>query len=216
MPGVADVLQTTLTPRSIGTLGRSLGISPSDTRRLVAAAMPVILQRLDQNARQGGARDIARALVRDHDGTVVDTAASFLAGGFRRGPGLAILSHVFGNELDAAVASVAERTRLSPSVVKLGFAALAPLAMGAMTKAAMGAVSAVAVVKLLDVATDQVRNGRAQRAASRMHRFLDADNDGKVLDDVGQATVRGLRRGGRRVASTARSVARHHTDRRAS
>ncbi|MCP5026384.1 MAG: DUF937 domain-containing protein [Actinomycetia bacterium] len=207
MAGVADVLQRSLTPRAMGSLGRSLGLNSSDTKRLVTTAMPVILQRLDQNARRGGAADIARAIARDHDGTVVDTAAVFLAGGFRRGPGLAMLGHMFGNDLDAAVASVAERTRLSPSVVKLGLAALAPLAMGAITRAAVGAVSAVAVVKLLGTAADQVRNGRVQRTAGRVHRFLDTDDDGKILDDVGQSTMRGLRRGGHRVAATARFVA---------
>ncbi len=212
MAGVADVLQQSLTPRAIGSLGRSLGVSSSDTRRLVGAAMPVILERLDQNARRGGATGIARAVIRDHDVSRVDTTAAFLAGGFRKGPSLAILGHIFGDELDSAIASVAKRSRLSPTVVKLGFAALAPLAMGAVTKAAVGVVSAVAGVKLLEVATDQVRSGRAQRTAGRMHRFLDTDDDGKVLDDLGQATVRGLRRGGRRVAATARFMARDRSE----
>ncbi|MCP3854813.1 MAG: DUF937 domain-containing protein [Actinomycetia bacterium] len=213
MARVGGVLQQSLSPRAIGSLGRSLGISSSDTRRLVGTAMPVILKRLDQNAHRGGAADLAWAVARDQDGSRVDTAtAAFLAGGFRKGPSLAILGHIFGDELDSAIASVAERTRLSPTVVKLGFAALAPLAMGTVTKAAVGVASAVAGVKLLEVATDQVRSGRVQRTAGRMHRFLDTDDDGKVLDDLGQATVRGLRRGGRRVAATARFMARDRSE----
>jgi hypothetical protein len=191
-----DVLANALSSGALKALAGSLDLDAADVQKLVQAVVPVLVERLQANASSGGAEGLASALRDDHDGSVVDAVVPFLSGGFRGGPGVAILGHVFGDELDDAVANVATTTGLPPTAVRLGFNALAPLVLGAITKVAIGAVTAVVVVKLLDIAVDNIRSGRAQRLLGRLNDRLDADNDGNAADDVARTAARGAKAAG--------------------
>lgn len=207
MADLLDTISDALTPKVVQTLAGQLGIDRGDVQKLIGAAMPLLLERLQQNAKSGDADNIASALQKDHDGSLLDDVAGFAAS-FRGGPGTAILSHVFGDQLDGAVAQVVETTGLPQGVVRLGFSALAPVAMAAMTKAALGAVTAVVVVKLLDVAVDGVRSGKAQKLLGSVNRRFDDDRDGNALDDVGRDALAAAKKGGFFAAGAARRLAR--------
>ncbi len=208
MADVLDLLSDALDAKGIAALASALGIDGDQAATLVKVALPVLLERLGENARSGGAEQIASAAAEDHDGSVLDVAAGFLGGGFKQGPGMAILQHVFGDQLDSSIATVAGTTGLPPSVVRLGFSALAPLVMGALTKAAIGAVTAVVVIKLLDVAVDQFRSGRVQRFVGNVNDSLDDDADGSAVDDVGRSAAGAAKKAGATVVSVSKSVAR--------
>lgn len=206
MQDVLEALGDAITPGAIAAMARDLGLDREDARRLVVAVAPVILERLAANANHGAAGDIASALNEDHDGSLLDVATDHLGGSFRDGPGSAILGHVFGTGLDGAVTQVAATTGLPEPAVRLGFQALAPVAMAAITKAALGAVTAVVVVKLLDVAVDGIRTGKAQRMLGGINRRLDGDHDGNAADDVGRGVVRTAKRGGAKLVDAGRKV----------
>jgi hypothetical protein len=99
--------------------------------------------------------------------------------------------------------------------VRLGFQALAPLAMAALTKAAIGAITAVAVVALLDAAVSGVRSGRLQRAWGAIDDRLDRDRDGSSADDVGRSALSGAKRTGKAAVSLGRKVGTSKTVRKA-
>jgi Bacterial protein of unknown function (DUF937) len=207
MADVLDVLGKALTPDALRALGPALGIDGDDISKLVKAIIPELVERLSNNAKGGDASKIAAAVTKDHDGTLLDIATSFLGGGFKTGPGFAILGHIFGDEFNGTVSKVAETTGLPDSVVKMGFNALAPLAMAAITKAALGAVTAVVLIKVLDVAVDGIRSGKVQRVVSDLNRRLDADQDGNAVDDVGRGAVGAIKKGGIAVFGFGKKVA---------
>jgi hypothetical protein len=204
-----DVLDDVMSSGAVRALASALGIDVAAAKRLTGAVVPSLVERLQANASSGGADTLAAAVRSDHDGSLLDRVVPFLGGGFRGGPGMAILGHVFGDELDGAVATVADTTGLPPSVVRLGFNALAPVVLGAITKAAIGAVSAVVVIKLLDVAVDAFRSGRAQRFVGRMNARFDDDGDGNALDDVGRDAVKGVQTAGGAAVRAAGRVQRN-------
>jgi hypothetical protein len=206
MADVIEVLGTSLTPSALNSLAKALGIDPRQATTLVNAVVPVIVQRLRDNATTGDGDNIATALNKDHDGSLLGQATGFLAGGFRTGPGMRILEHVFGDDIDGAIAKVAGSTGLPQPVVKLGFSALAPLAMGAITKAAIGAVTAVVVVKLLDMAVDSARSGKLQSALASVNDTLDRDNDGIAVDDVGRGAASSVKKGTTAVFTAGKKV----------
>ncbi|MEZ5379249.1 MAG: DUF937 domain-containing protein [Acidimicrobiales bacterium] len=208
MADLLDVLGGALDDRAVSALASSLGIDADDAGKLVAAALPVLIERLGANAKSGDAGNIASAVAKDHDGALLANAAGFLGGGFKGGPGVAILNHVFGDQIDDALVTVSTATGLPTPVVRLGFTALAPMVLGAITQAAIGAVTAVVVIKLLDVAVDQVRSGRAQALIGRVNASLDDDGDGNALDDVGRSAVDVTKKVGVGLATTTAKVAR--------
>lgn len=208
MAQILDVLGDALDDKAVAALGRSLGIDTGDAAKLVAAVLPVLIEQLGSNAKRGDADALTAAVAKDHDGGLLDDAAGFLGGRFSGGPGMAILNHVFGDQLDASVSKVAASTGLPSPVVRLGFSALAPLVLGAITKAAIGAVTVVIVVKLLDVAVDQVRSGRAQELVGRLNRRFDDDGDGNALDDVGRDALGTSKRVGSSLVGATKRVAR--------
>lgn len=214
MAPVVDLLSDALDNRAVVRFAANLGITSADARTLTNAAVPVLLERLSRNAKSGQAGAIASALTKDHDGSLLSAVTPFLAGGYKKGPGLAILSHVFGDEIDQAVDEVADATGLPSEVVRLGFTALAPLVMGAMAKAAIGAITGVVVVKLLDASMDQVKSGRAREIVGSINRRLDSDADGSSLDDMGRTALSAGRKAGSSAAAGARSVARNRKVRR--
>jgi hypothetical protein len=207
MSDVLDLLGDALTPDALTALAKQLGIGPDDVVKLVKAVLPELLHRLQTNADGGDAANIAAAVAADHDGGVLDTATSFLGGGFLSGAGAGILDHVFGNELDQSVQQVSTTTHLPPAVVQTAMKALAPMVMGALAKAAIGAITGAGVIALLAVAVQGVRSGKVQRLLGGVNARLDDDHDGNALDDVGRDALGAAKKGGKAVASAATKVA---------
>ncbi len=203
-----DVLGGALDGPAVRSLARGVGVDVDVARRALDATLPILIERLQRNAQQDdGAEAIARAVREDHDAELLGRAADFLGGRFRGGPGVAILTHVFGDELAGVTAELSRRTGIPASVVSLVLTAVAPLVLSAITKAAVGAVTAAAVAGLLELAADQVRQGRVREVLDGATARLDGDGDGSAVDDVGRGVAAVATRTGRRVLSGARTVA---------
>jgi Bacterial protein of unknown function (DUF937) len=215
MSDVLDVLGRAVTPKAIAALAPHVGLPPAQADKLVKAVIPWLVEQLRNNATAGHSETIAGALAKDHDGGLLDIAESFLGGGFRAGPGDGILGHVFGDQFDGVVARVAASTGLPPAAVRTGFQAIAPLAMGAITKAALGGITAMVVIKLLDVAVDGVRSGKVHSVIGTVNHALDADHDGRALDDVGRAGVNAVKSSAGAVVSASKAVVANPTVRAA-
>lgn len=214
MAEMLDVLLDAIDDKAVAALGRAVDLDAGSVAAVVREALPMIVERLQSNADGGDAEAIAAATA-DHDGSVLADAVGFLGGGFRGGPGMGILGHVFGDQLDGAVASVAGTTGVPEPVVGLVFQALAPMAMAAITKAVIGAVTAGAVVALLGVAVSQIRSGRVQRALGRLNARLDDDGDGNAADDIARDAARTAKRVGGALTDGVGRVARSQRTKKA-
>lgn len=85
MSGLLDILSSQLGSDTVSKLGSAIGADQNKTKDAVAAALPVLLGSLAKNANSSpeGARSLASALERDHDGSVLDNIGGLLgaAGG---------------------------------------------------------------------------------------------------------------------------------------
>lgn len=205
-PDLLDALGGALTPQALLALAKQLGLGLDDVTKLVKAILPALLERLQDNAAHGDGANIAAAVGKDHDGSVLDDAVGFLGGGFLRSSGGGILGHVFGDQLDATAKKISNDTQLPEGAVRMAMTALAPMAMGAIAKVAIGAVTAAGVAAVLALAVQGVRSGKVQRVIGGLNDRLDDDRDGNALDDVGRDAVGVAKRGGTAVATAAKKV----------
>lgn len=164
-------------------LSRSLGADRQTTESAVSAALPMIVGALANNAARGGADPLARALERDHDGSILDQLGGFLGAG-RTDDGEGILRHALGARRDVAERQVSQLSGLSSSDARRLLALLAPVVMGAVGKMMrQRQMDAGGLTEVLVAERREVER-RVPQAGGLLGQLLDSDGDGEVLDDA--------------------------------
>jgi hypothetical protein len=125
-----------------------------------------------------------QALVRDHDGSVLEQPAALPDGAGLR-DGEAILGHILGDRRAVAEQGVSRASGLDLAKVGPLLAMLAPLVMGALgrTRAEQG-LDPDGLTRVLGNEREEL-GARAPGILGAVGRLLDRDNDGSALDDVG-------------------------------
>ena len=165
-------------------LSRALGADEGRAKSALAMGLPAVLAALQRNAsRPEGAEALARALERDHDGSVLDDLGGVLGGG-RQSDGDGILRHVLGDQRGALEEAVGRGSGLERSQVSKLLAMIAPLVMGHLGKARRsGSLDAGGLADLLQQETRTVV--KDDPGLGGLAALLDRDGDGSVADDVG-------------------------------
>lgn len=165
----------------VARLGQAVGVDEATAAKAAAAAVPLLIGALARNAAQPeGAQALHQAVVKDHDGSILDDLAGFLGSG-RSGAGDGILRHVFGEQRPAAEQTLAQSAGLAPAAAGRVLELLAPVVMGwlGMTQRRQG-LDASGVADLL---SGQVK-ATPGNVLGALNTLLDADKDGSALDDV--------------------------------
>jgi hypothetical protein len=184
MPSILDTLSAHLDERVLTQLTSRLGADQGDTSKAIAAAVPLLLGALAHNASQGdGAEQLHQALVRDHDGSVLDQPAAVTDGAGLR-DGNAILGHILGDRREVAEQGISRASGLDLSKVGPLLAMLAPLVMGALgrTRAQQG-LDPNGLSRVLGHESEDLGT-RAPGLLGAVGRLLDRNKDGSALDDV--------------------------------
>jgi hypothetical protein len=196
-----DSIQQHFDASTVSRLSQQLGIDEGKTRQALPVALTALLGGLARNAEDpAGAQQLAGALSRDHDGSVLDNL-----GGLFGHPGAAaaggdgILGHVFGPRRPAVESNVGRVAGLDPATVSRLLMLLAPVVLGALGRRQrqqgldQGGLSEVlsGERRHLERALPGGPGGLGGLGA-----LLDADGDGHVMDDLA-GTLGGLL-GGRR------------------
>lgn len=165
-------------------LSRALGAEEGQARSALAMGLPALLAALQRNsARPEGADALARALERDHDGSVLDDLGAVLGGG-RAADGDGILRHVLGDRRSTLEEAVGRGSGLERAQVSKLLTMIAPLVMGQLGKARRdGGLDAGGLADLLQRETRSV--SRDAPGVGGLAALLDRDGDGSVADDVG-------------------------------
>ena len=80
MNGILDLLADNLGGQNMGQLASAIGADQSKTQTAVAAALPAILSAMNRNTNDTqGAQNLANALQRDHDGSLLDNLGGNVA-----------------------------------------------------------------------------------------------------------------------------------------
>lgn len=196
MSSFMDALQNELSGNSLSALANTIGASPDQTQSAVAAALPMLLGALTQNASQpAGAQSLANALDRDHSQPLAQHASALggLGGLLQMAMGAAqpqkpkaldgmgILGHVLGMNQQSATNSVAQQSGLdSASVLKL-MSALAPVVMSSLgTVKQQNNLDAGGLSGFLQQESQTLTKGNP----GLMGAFMDPQQDGVGLDDL--------------------------------
>jgi hypothetical protein len=117
---------------AIETLGQQIGAPREQTHSAINAALPVLVGMLARNNQsESGHQALARAVEKDHDGSILEQLGGFLSQG-NTGMGEKILGHVFGSSRAPAETGLAEQTGLQSDQIGKMMALLAPVVMGAL------------------------------------------------------------------------------------
>lgn len=144
MSNLLDMVSGYLDDDSVAKLSQSLGANPDQTRQAIGAALPTLLGALTQNADRPEQQErLHHALVRDHDGSLLENLSSFFGDGDpqqasgvteKTTQGNAILDHILGGRKQRVEEGVSKASGLSGGQTMKLLAMLAPLLMGAVGK----------------------------------------------------------------------------------
>lgn len=181
-----DMLQQQLGGDAVKQISGQLGADHGTTQTAIAAALPMIVGALARNTQdpaQAGA--LSNALSKDHDGSILDDVTGYLSRGGNSADGNAILGHVLGDRTDAVATGLSHVSGLDPAKAATLLSMLAPLVMGALGKAQrQGGLDPGALAGMLGGEHQQAMNA-APGVMGMLGKFLDRNNDGSVLDDIG-------------------------------
>ncbi|HEX3129613.1 MAG TPA: DUF937 domain-containing protein [Thermoanaerobaculia bacterium] len=183
---IMDVLSSQLGPGTVQAVSRQLGIDEATAQQAIAAAVPMLTGGLARNAaRPGGAEAIHQAVIRDHDGSLLDDVAGFLGQG-QTGMGAAILGHVFGGNQNRAAAGLSQATGLDMSKASQLLMMLAPLVLAALGRhTRQNGLDAGGISDILSSSHAQAQAQAPAGLGGILGSLLDQDHDGSVIDDVG-------------------------------
>ncbi len=122
-------------------LSSTLGTDTATTAEAIPHALAALLGGLGDNAADPEASTaLTDALQRDHDGSVLDDLSGLLAGtgGSKAYDGAGIVSHIFGENTDTVVDSVAARGGVNKDLLSKLLPVLAPIVMGWLSKKLQG------------------------------------------------------------------------------
>jgi hypothetical protein len=180
-----DMLQQRLGGQTVNQISQKLGADPGTTGNAIDAALPLLLTALARNATQGQqAQSIDRAVSEDHSGGILDDVQGYLNNA-ESGPGAGILRHVLGGKQQGVQTGLSQATGLDAGKAGQLLTILAPLVMGALGKAKReNQLDSNGLSTLLTGEQERLKDS-APGVMGALSRFLDHDNDGSVMDDVG-------------------------------
>ncbi|MFK7987419.1 MAG: DUF937 domain-containing protein [Sandaracinaceae bacterium] len=196
-------------------LSQQIGASPSQTQSALGAALPMLVGALAQNSSTpAGAQSLAKAIDRDHDGSVLDNLGSILggasggsgggmdmggllsmaAGMLTQAPGpssaksvdgAGILGHILGGKQSSVAQGVSKASGLDMGQVTQLLILVAPMIMGALGKAKQSqGLDAGGLADMLGNESQQMGGGPGRGAGGLLGSLLDSDNDGSIADDI--------------------------------
>jgi hypothetical protein len=164
-------------------LSKNFGLGESDTQSVVKNLMPSIARGLKNNAsKDGGLDSLLGALSKGNHQQFLDNPSS-LAKSESTQEGNSILGHILGSkDVSKNVASqAAQKTGQDSGMIKKMLPMIAAAAMGALSKQNSGSGGGAMGMLGSVLGGGQKSSGSSLGALGS---FLDADNDGDVLDDV--------------------------------
>ncbi|MGB6083669.1 DUF937 domain-containing protein [Moheibacter sp.] len=180
---ISSLLQGAMGQQMVSGVVNQLGIKNEQAQMAISAAVPLLITALSKNANSGDSQNIANALERDHDGSILNNLSGFLSGGnFSDGAG--ILSHVLGGKQSQVENAIGKSSGLNAAQISQILAMVAPIVMGYLGKEKkQNGLDASGLSSLLGGLVGGTAQTN-QREMSTIERLLDQDGDGNAMDDV--------------------------------
>jgi hypothetical protein len=179
------MLQQQLGGQSVNQISQQIGADPGTTSNAIDAALPLLLSAVARNAASADrAQSLDRAVAQNHDGSILNDVPGYLSQA-QNGPGAGILRHVLGGRQQSVQSGLSQATGLDTGKTGQLLALLAPLVMGAIGRAKReNQLDGNGLSTLLTGENERLKES-APGVMGALSRFLDQNNDGSVMDDVG-------------------------------
>ena len=180
-----EMLQQRLGGQAVDNISRQIGADPGTTSNAIDAALPLLLTAVARNAGKADkSESLARAVSQDHDGSILDDVPGYLNQA-HSGPGAGILRHVLGGQQQSVQTGLSQTTGLDAGKTGQLLTMLAPLVMGAIGRTKReNQLDTNGLSTMLTGEQERLKDS-APGVMGALGRFLDQDNDGSVMDDVG-------------------------------
>ena len=187
---VIELLQGQLDGNLIHQLTNQIGAeSPEQTEAAANGIISTLVAGLNKNAATPeGANALVSAIDRDHDGSLLEDVAGFVLGNRQTSNtstlnGAGILGHILGGKQSGAVDMISKATGLDSGQIMKLMISLAPMVLAALGKARKQ--EGVGTQNIGDLLSGSVRSQVNKNSEmGLLTRFLDADGDGSVMDDI--------------------------------
>lgn len=188
-----EIIQARLGEDKVEEMSRSLGENKEGTLSALGNAVPLIVGAMARNSQSPeGAQNLAGALDRDHDGSVLENLGGLIHNP-DEGQGNGILRHVLGEKRPVAEQAVAERSGISMESAGKLLAIAAPIVMGMIGKKKReenldsGGIAGMlaGLASNFGGGDSNSSGGSSSGIGSMVSGLLDRDGDGDVMDDIG-------------------------------
>jgi len=184
MSSIFELLTSQLGNDGLARIQQQLGADEATTAKAVPAAVGTLMSALAKNSSRGGGADaLLGALVRDHDGSVLDNLSAHLERPDETA-GNGILRHVLAEKRGSVEAGLGQAVGLDAGSAGKLLTMLAPLVMGALGKAQRSSnLDARSLSSMLGEERQQVTR-KMPEGLDMLSSLLDRDGDGSITDDV--------------------------------
>lgn len=180
---ISSLLQSSMGQQMINGVVNQLGIDNQQAQLAISAGIPVLLSALNKNAASGDAQNIANALEKDHNGSILDNVSGYLSGG-NFSDGLGILNHVLGGKQAQVEGAIGQTSGLGSGQIAQVLAMIAPIVMGYLGKQKSdNGLDASGLTSLLGGLVGNATQSN-QREMTMIEKLLDQDGDGSAIDDA--------------------------------
>jgi hypothetical protein len=187
---LSQLLQSALSGDVMSKLTDLTDGNQDQTKTATQGAISAIMAAMSKNAKSSdGAQQIAQAVGKDHDGSILEDVAGHLfgdKGNSRMLNGEGILKHVLGGKQTQVAQGLSQETGLSKDSIMQLLVKVAPLVMGALGKQQKESSGGLDLGNLAGMLMSGAKTQAPQSSTmSMLSSFLDQDGDGDMMDDVG-------------------------------
>lgn len=132
MASLLDMVQQNLGQNEINQISQQLGADPATTQNAIAAALPMIVGGMANNAAQPGGADAIHNSLASHGGILGNLGGLLGAGAPADGGGL--LGNILGQHQQPVQQGVSQASGLDPAKARQLIMILAPIVMGVLAR----------------------------------------------------------------------------------
>jgi hypothetical protein len=132
MASILESIIGMLGQQNIGQISKQVNAPEDRTQKAITDISALLTGALASNAsQQQGAQALAKALDKDHDGSIIDDLPDYI-NNYQKGPGDGILGHVLGGNRTAVEQGLSKKSGLDAGTISKLLTIAAPIILGAL------------------------------------------------------------------------------------
>ncbi|MCJ7473221.1 MAG: DUF937 domain-containing protein [Actinobacteria bacterium] len=189
MASMLDSIMGQLGGDMMGSISKQTGVPSNVIQSAIPAVVALLTGALANNAsKKQGASSLTGALKNDHDGSIMNDLPKYI-NNYQEGPGTGILKHALGDRQSTVQKGLSKSTGIDKKAIGNLLIMLAPVIMGVVGNVLQKKkLDSTGVSKYLGKEQKKIQK-QAPQSSSFLSGLLDSNQDGQVIDDVGNIGI---------------------------